>query len=529
MLAGIGGGGSRRVGRWYAAPGGAGLLDRLISGAGAVTDAADRAVRLLASGSRREFATTRPGSIAVAVVLVVLASLFVLAGLEATDPPTPVAIDPADAATTRGFGNRTYSTLDGSVHSVYVETFLDDNGNGVEDAGESGFAWYYWLVDREARAGVTVRSTRPPSEVYTFTGAGRVVDDPGYLTEDRRSIDNEVRATGLQLDSTRLIDATVEVDRPGAAVDLAAGLPATGTVVSISGSRLGSWVSVCTEDRNSNGHCDESEFDRYEVVVFDPVSRRAVRVHAYDLPEFTDATLTGTLRHEERAVDHALQTDRLQFDRLDLAVSERYIFEEGVGPGSAPLAFVLAGLLVGVAGVIVVGLAGGYLVYRRGSGGLPTAATTLAPGERLPLRITGLVRTPTGLEHVREAPGELVRFMQATPPTAAPEPAAPATDDWAPDAGATDAGAPDVIPIATTLIIERTGYPQGVEVGLGHVERLSSGEVMTLRAPRPATRVVAGTGPLFLSFDSDAERDRAVAELLDETGLGPDGRRIQTP
>ena len=120
-------------------------------------------------------------------------------------------------------------------------------------------------------------------------------------------------------------------------------------------------------------------------------------------------------------------------------------------------------------------------------------------------------------------------LRQATPPTAAPEPAAPATDDWAPDAGATDAGAPDVIPIATTLIIERTGYPQGVEVGLGHVERLSSGEVMTLRAPRPATRVVAGTGPLFLSFDSDAERDRAVAELLDETGLGPDGRRIQTP
>lgn len=36
------------------------------------------------------------------------------------------------------------------------------------------------------------------------------------------------------------------------------------------------------------------------------------------------------------------------------------------------------------------------------------------------------------------------------------------------------------------------------------------------------------TGPPFLSFDTEAERDRAVAELLDETGLGPDGKQIQT-
>jgi hypothetical protein len=84
-------------------------------------------------------------------------------------------------------------------------------------------------------------------------------------------------------------------------------------------------------------------------------------------------------------------------------------------------------------------------------------------------------------------------------------------------------------PVSTILIVERTGYPQGVELGLGYVERLSSGQVMTLLAPRPAVRVVAGTGPLFLSFDTEAERDRAAAELLDETGLGPDGKYARTP
>jgi hypothetical protein len=68
-----------------------------------------------------------------------------------------------------------------------------------------------------------------------------------------------------------------------------------------------------------------------------------------------------------------------------------------------------------------------------------------------------------------------------------------------------------------------------VELGLGYVQRLSSGEVMTLLAPRPALRAVAGTGPLLLSFDTGAERDRAAAELLDETGLGPDGTHVDTP
>ena len=58
----------------------------------------------------------------------------------------------------------------------------------------------------------------------------------------------------------------------------------------------------------------------------------------------------------------------------------------------------------------------------------------------------------------------------------------------------------------------------------GELRRVSAGRVMTFRAPRPALRVVAGTGSLLLSFDSEAERDRAAAELLEEAGLAPDGR-----
>ena len=198
---------------------------------------------------------------------------------------------------------------------------------------------------------------------------------------------------------------------------------------------------------------------------------------------------------------------------LDLHISDRYVLDEAVAGGSAPLAFGLAGLVAALAGVILVGLAGGYLIYRRSPGSLPLPATSLDPGQRIPLRITGVLRTPTGLEHVREAQGSLIRFVLGRP--------VPTDPDAPPEA--------DEPPVATTLIVERADMAQGVAVGLGEVERLSSGQVMTMRAPRPALRVVAGTGPLLLSFDTDAERDRAAAELLDETGLGPDGKNPPTP
>ena len=122
------------------------MLDRLISGAGALTDGADRSVRALSGGSRSGFASTRPGSLLVVALLVVLAGLLILAGLEATDPSIPVSLAPAEVASSRTLGDRTYSTIHGALSSTYAEYFSDDNANGVEDAGEAALVWYYWLV-----------------------------------------------------------------------------------------------------------------------------------------------------------------------------------------------------------------------------------------------------------------------------------------------------------------------------------------------------------------------------------------------
>ncbi len=531
------------------------MLDQLISGAGAVTDGADRSVRALAGGSRRGIATTQPGSLLVVGVLVLLAGMLVVAGLEATDPSTPVTLAPADVAASRDLGDRTYSTIHGALSSTYAGYFSDDNQNGLEDEGEEALVWYYWLVDRDARAGVTVRSTRPPEALFTFRGTGILISEPHYPREVYEEYDDEASRAELAIEPGVVLDTTNGLVGARTLIDLNDPLPRAGTPVELTGARLGSFVAVCTHDPNEDRVCAPDEQDVFEIVVFDRASRHAIRVLVREFPEFTqETTLTGLLRREERAVDAARTGAQYDFGSLDLDVSDRYVLDEATAAGSAPLAFGLATVLAALAGVILVGLAGGYLIYRRSERSLPVPATSLGPGERIPLRITGVLRTPTGLEHVREAPGDLVRFALGRPvmtsfgPDAPAREAADARARESADASANEAPVEpqastgdsetaagetattvDEPPIATTLIVERTDTPQGIAVGLGELKRMSTGQVMTLRAPRPALRVVAGTGPLFLSFDTDAERDRAAAELLDETGLGPDGKNPPIP
>lgn len=361
------------------------MLDRTISGAGALTDLADRAMRAMSERRGGNPLATRPGSVIVAILLVLLAALLVLAGLEVADDPSPRALGAAAVIADPGLGDRVYATVEGSVSFDYVETFFDANGNEEKDPDEISTEWFYFLVDPVSNAGVTVRSTRPPENVVN------------------------------------------------------------------------------------------------------------------DALDLTPATFTGMLRRDERAASEAKSTSGLGFDDLGLEVSDRYVLDDGRRPANPFLAFGLAAATGLLAGAILVGLSGGYLIYRRSPGPLPEPRTTLGVGERVPLKVTGVLRTTTGLVHVREASADLVRFPTASsvtdPAAAVPEP-------------------------SSTLIIERRGRPEGVALGLGQLVRLTSGAVLPLRGPHPALRAVAGTGPLLLSFEGEVDRDRAAAELLDETGLG---------
>ena len=534
------------------------MLDRLISGAGALTDRADRLVRALTSGRGPDVMGNRPGSVLVIVILIVGSVVFGLLALESTDNPTPRAIAPADVASADDIGRRVYATIEGVVANGYVETFSDDDEDGIQDADETGDAWYYFLVD-ESGSGVTVRSTRHPDDIYRYTATGVVVRDPEYVSVDAAQFARLEGSSGIELDDTFYLDASSEPPGSPQPLDLTAEMPAPGTAVTITGPGVG-WLDVCSGDADGDGECEQSEFDAIDAFIADPGSGRAITVlQADDQPATAPVQFTGMLRDEAASIRDAKSTRDLEFDSLGITVSDRYLLDDQATPASAGLSLglaILAGLL---AAILAIGLVGGYLAFRRSKRPLPSGGRTMGPGDEIAVRLTGALRREGGLIHVREAKGRLLRFpleppaepvapeaSAEEPPTLEPEasmpepeaasaepeapvpweaPATPAIPSWSSVVAATPAAeAASDAPafrsdVPTTLIVERFGKPEGVALGKGELKQLVSGRVMPFRGPRPALRVQAGTGTLLLSFDSKEARDRAAAELIGEAGL----------
>ncbi len=183
----------------YAHAGRSLVFDRLISGAGAITDAADRLVRALARDGAGTF-TRRPGSLLVAAGLVVAAVVLAAIGIEASGGQTLQTVD-AGAIAATDTGRSRYVTVEGDLATGYIETFNDADADGEQDPGETGDAWYYYIVDPDTHEGVTVRSDRHPNVTYSETVSGIVVDDPAYVAEDIGLLGADLSSAGITLDT----------------------------------------------------------------------------------------------------------------------------------------------------------------------------------------------------------------------------------------------------------------------------------------------------------------------------------------
>lgn len=487
------------------------MIDRLIAAAGAVADVADRAVRTIVRGAGSSVADTRPGSVALAAVLLVLAGAFVLVGLESDGGPMRTigaAEVPADAS----LGQRVHATVDGQLASTYVETFLDLDGDGVQSDGEDGQAWAYWMVDATTRTGVTVLSLGPPWEIFEGTYTGVVTTDPAYVRDTIDYVEDELGWAGVVLDPDVVIDATVTGGAPGVEHSIADDWPDDGTTVTVSGPRSATYVEWCSEDADDDGQCDDEEIDTYDVIMLDVEAGTAVLVVTEDDPEFQPVTLTGMLRHDASAVAEAVNAPGFTLDDYDITVSPSYVLDVGATPPDPGVSMLVAVVLAGLGLTILVGVAGGYVGYRK-TGVRPAGATTMAVDDVIAVRLTGVIRSPVGLTHVRDVPAALRRFVTRVAPPVAPD------GVEAPD-GTSDPDRPlEVAPLDSTLIVERIGRPEGVALGVGELQRVSVGSATTFRGARPALRATAGTGPLILSFADAATRDRAAAELVAEAGL----------
>ena len=345
-----------------------------------------------------------------------------------------------------------------------------------------------WSTAMPAPASPFDRS-RPPESLFTFRGSGVLIDAPGLCPGELRSLRRRC-ATRRALDRPRRRPRhdprccrCAHAARPHrrAATDghdgrterRAARLVHRGSAGHDPGRGLGlslQRAGSCSRSWSSTGH-------------------PATRSGSWSATSRSSPAMpisTGFPRREERAVDDARTGAQVDFRALDLTVSDRYVLDEAVAAGTAPLTFALAGLVAAVAGSDPRRL-GRRLpdlpaVRSRpaGAGDQPRRGRTDRTADHRGAAYTywsrACPRGARGTHPLRaRSPGHDLapRGRRGPGPVGAGEPGDPA-----------EAAHPDLEPpIATTLIVERTDTPQGIAVGSGELTRLSTGQVMTLRAP----------------------------------------------
>jgi hypothetical protein len=461
------------------------VIDRLVTAAGGLADAADRAIRLVLRGPRY---ATRRVSIVVAAGLLVVAGLAVVASFE-TPGPELLSFEAGEVQEMEERPGRFAASIQGGLAAQYAEYFQDLDLDGEWDEGEPTIEWDYFLVDPTTRQGVTVRSERPADEMYRLAVAGRVADADAAIADDRGWF-WELEAQDLELETSAFIDARLPPGDPGVALDLASDLPTVGTAVTIDAARGVSYVPRCGPGRLTT-ICEDEDADAFDVLAYDPESRRAVVVRTPVSPEFAPTTIHGVIRHEAATVDSAIRSTGWMPDELGFTVSPTLVLVDGATPPSGLPLLGLALACVALAGLIVVGGAAGYVRFRpAGAAAIADAVLSgapdalLGPDDRIATRVTGTLHGRAGAVHVREAPADVLRYATSLAP-----------------------GAP------TTVIVQRPDEPQGVGVGGDEITTLELGTVRSLRWERPAIRVTAGTGPLVLTFDDAAAQDRAAREI----------------
>jgi hypothetical protein len=464
------------------------VIDRLISGAGAVAAAADRIVRIAARGGA-DGPGRRPASLVLAALLVVVSLAATgLAGETADQAPRTLPLDEVAAAT--DLGQRAYATIVGTPDPEYLVTFADLDADGLQGEDEPDESWIYFLVDRASSTGLAVRSSRSPASVYRMEAHGVLVRDPERIADDIADLvwDPEIVALGLDIDEALYLDTRVDPLPSATARPLVLGETArAGDAVSLTAAMAGTYLEVCEDDETE--WCDPDDVDAYDTLVFDLESKRAIIIVTEDVPQPLPVTVTGMLRRDPVGARDAVTADGFDIANLGVTISAEYVLDDGHHPSSATLAGIVAVLALVGAALIVVGVAGGYVVFRPSRRPVPTDGRPLAPDEAIAVSVTGVLRRPDGASHVRDVRGRVVRFRHGE--------AADGSDD-------------------TTLLVERAGRPEGVPLGRGHVQDVDLGRAMLFRGPRPAIRLTTADGLVILSFATPDDRDRAAAELARE-------------
>lgn len=473
------------------------VIDRLRSGAGALSDWLDRTVL---GGSTR-----RLGSLLAIGALLVLGVGAGLAWLEATDNPTPRTLTAAEAVSTEDLGRRTYAEVSGSYWTVSVETYRDDNKNGAHDPDETGLQWTYVLASGDPPTGLLVRSDRPPEEVLVRSFSGTLVRDTQGIAEVSAEFKD---AGGIHIEPDLYLDATVAVSESAPFDPGSDGGPGDGDAAAVTGSITAGAVWICPTEAD----CAVTEAAGFIYLVYDPTDDQGVLVYSEEPPSaIVEATVTGMIRSDAVRVTEMHRTEEGSFDpgAGGIIVSEERFLDATARPASAPLVGIGAILTLVLAAVVALGRASGPLVYRR-EALVPTASSDHVLEGQIETHVTGVLTRAGQSLRVREAPA-VIKHVALGPPEGSAGSTLERSTDGTPPGGSAEA-----VPRGLAIEMDES---TGVLVGKGFVRTLSAGTARLLRGPRPAMRLSTTTGKLVLTFDDVRARDRARAVLVAEAGL----------
>jgi hypothetical protein len=247
----------------------------------------------------------------------------------------------------------------------------------------------------------------------------------------------------------------------------------------------------------------DGKYDHESYLIGDPAtdkwiiveSKRSKDDFAAMVTESGWVTVTGMLRPDHGEVSTTLA--KLEDNLPSINISRDILLKDGQTPANQTVMLAVAGAAGGLALILLVGWAIGYVVFRaqKTRSGLSSAGLAGAT----PVRVTGVIPGYFGGERALEKKAEL-RVSPVDP------------------AAASAAGAP------VSLVWTTSGGLTGIDLG-PELNRATMGTAYPIRGSRPALRVRYQKANLVFTFDGEEARNQAFDSLRACAGLvaAPEG------
>ena len=452
------------------------------------------------------------GGLARYVVPALVLAFAALAVLTARD--TLAILDARPEVTQSTLGEVAAHDGQGSIWFEF-DALVDETS--LSSPADLGTFFYLARDPQRTDQGLLVRS--PQNDLFFRTRLihATLVEDPDVVASalDRFG----ALPTGLDVDVTRYLDelgpgeASLEAVEPSDLRGLEAGAEGmvAGRVVSPA------TYAVCERE----GGCDGADGDAYLYLLADAAGSSAIVLRSVHPPDAIPVRLQGLFARDSYDLAPVLESE--WFAAIEIDVPTDRAFSAGSRPPiTVPASWTPTIIFGALAALLLGSLLVGYPVFARAPA--PAAARTLAPGEEVPVLVSGRLDNPRARVALdrsagavqRLAVGELAMMMWRYGMSGELS-RREAEDRFAREAGAADRLVINARDQSALVLIERAGAAASADVGYLH----------RVGRRTPAVRIRQGSTDAILTTRTVADRDRIAAEVAaeavaEDAPAGPD-------